>query len=431
MKQRIIFHIDVNSAYLSWTAVKMLREQPDSTDLRTIPAVIGGDQSKRHGVVLAKSLPARKYGIKTGEPIVQAVRKCPDLVMHKPDFDWYVKCSHAFMDILGDFSPIIEQASIDEAYLDMTGMEQLLGPPLEVAHQLKDRVYNELGFTVNVGISTNKLLAKMASDFEKPGRVHTLFPEEMAQKFWPLPIRDLFSVGGSTEKQLLAMDIRTIGDLAHADPVMIRTKLKKHGEMIHNYANGIDPAPVESEPEQAKYYGSSTTTAADVTTTSEAHIILLSLSETVGARLRHDHLKASCVAVSITDNSFKSSSKQTMLHASTDITKEIYEHACRLFDQLWDHKKTLRLLGVHTSKITDEAIRQYSLFDTEDYEKRQKLDAAIDSIRAKYGDNAVQRARFLDSDISHLAGGMGPAKLENNKDVLKDIAGHYEDSESV
>ena len=210
---KIYFHVDVNSAFLSWSALKALQDG-GTVDLRTIPAVVGGDETKRHGVVLAKSGPAKQYGIKTGESLFAARTKCPGLTVVPPDFDWYVQNSKALIQILNDYTPDVEQYSIDEAFLDMTGTEALFGPPLTAAHTIRRRVRRELGFTVNVGIAPNRLLAKMASDFQKPDKVHTLYLYEVEKKMWPLPVGELFGVGPSAAKKLNSCGIYTIGNLA-------------------------------------------------------------------------------------------------------------------------------------------------------------------------------------------------------------------------
>ena len=232
MADRVIFHVDANSAFLSWTAAYKINVLGESVDLREIPSVVAGDKASRHSIILAKSTPAKKYGIHTGEPLFQALEKCPNLVVVPPDYELYVEASRHFVQMLRQFSPIVEQYSIDEAWVDMTGTERLWGAPRLAAEQMRKRIWEELGFTVNVGISSNKLLAKMAGDFEKPNKVHTLFPEEVPDKFWPLPVRDLFLVGAATERKLHMMGIRTIGDLAHADGALLRKRLGKHGETM-------------------------------------------------------------------------------------------------------------------------------------------------------------------------------------------------------
>lgn len=217
--KNIIFHVDVNSAFLSWEATYRLHHKGGTLDIRTVPSAVGGDMSMRHGIILAKSIPAKKYRITTGETILEAKRKCPNLLLVPPNYGMYEQCSKAFMEILKEYSDNVEQYSIDEAFVDMSETCHLFGSPVETANQIKDRVRNELGFTVNIGISSNKLLAKMASDFEKPDKVHTLYPEEMEEKMWSLPVSDLFFVGRATTKKLLNLGIMTIGELAKTDPV--------------------------------------------------------------------------------------------------------------------------------------------------------------------------------------------------------------------
>lgn len=401
MSEKIIFHIDVNSAYLSWEAVHRLERnigQNTEPDLRTIPSAVGGDMAMRHGVILAKSIPAKKYNIRTGESIVEAKRKCPELVLVSPNRDIYQKYSNAFMDILREYTPDVEPFSIDEAFMDMTGTRLLFGEPVEVANQIKNRIKNELGFTVNIGISCNKLLAKMASDFKKPDYVHTLFPEEIQTKMWGLPVSDLFFVGGATAKKLLSMGIHTIGDLAGTDVELLKMHFKKQGEMIWNFANGIDFSVVQSEPVQNKGYGNSTTISFDVTDADTARMILLTLAETVAARLRRDKVKIESVSVSIKDCNFKSSSHQKLLNDPTNITAEIHNAACELFEELWDGTP-IRLLGIQTGKIRENnAGRQLSFFDDTNYEKLEKLDKAVDKIRGKFGNDVVKRAAFLSDE---------------------------------
>ena len=399
MPKTIIFHVDVNSAFLSWEACHRLNEHPYEEDIRLLPSIIGGDREKRHGVVLAKSPSASKAGIKTGEPIVHALKKCPNLLIFPPDFSIYRARSQALMDLLRSYAPCVQQLSIDEAYLDMSGTEGLYGDPVTFAYKLKEEIKSALGFTVNIGISTNKLLAKMASDFEKPDKVHTLFPEEVPDKMWPLPVSDLLFAGKSSVQKLHNLGIFTIGELASANPVVLQQHLKSHGKELYNYANGIDPSPVTDEAEAAKGYSNSITLPFDVTDRDTAKGIMLSLCENIGTRIRKDNAFISVVSVTIVDMDFHKTSHQVSLSAGTNITDVIYEHACTLFDRLWD-QSPIRLLGVHTSKASDENYTQYSLFDTAKNEKLEKLDLAIDSIRNKYGDNAIKRARLMENSES-------------------------------
>ena len=397
MARPVIFHIDVNSAFLSWEAQHRLHDLGETLDLREIPAIIGGDKETRHGIVLAKSVPAKRYGIVTGEPIVKALQKCPNLYIAKPDFSVYVKRSRAFIEFLRRYAPVVEQFSIDEAFCDMTGTEGLYGNLVTFAHKLKDEIRDELGFTVNVGISVNRLLAKTASDFKKPDLVHTLFPEELPKKFWPLSVEDLLYVGHSTAERLRTLGIRTIGELAHTDKDILVAHFKKQGIFLHEAANGIDTAPVSEEPSAAKSYGNSTTLPADVVNGADAERILLALCEKVGARIRKDRAYVSMVSVTIKDTDLKSRSRQGQLTAPDNTTEQLYFTARKLFYELWDGSP-IRLLGVSTGHVTDDACFQYDLFDTGRREKLSKLNAAVDEIRTKYGSSALKRACFLDSE---------------------------------
>lgn len=393
---RVIFHIDVNNAFLSWEAVYRLEQGIPGPDLRTIACAVGGDIEKRHGVVLAKSMEAKKYKVQTGEPITDALKKCPNLLIIPPTHDIYPKYSKAFMEILFRYSDKVEQVSVDEAFMDMTGMEKLFGAPMQIAQRIQNEIYDTLGFTVNVGISSCKILAKMASDFQKPNKIHTLFPEEIPAKMWPLPVGDLFTVGKASVKKLNSMGIMTIGDLAGTDPQILKSHLKKHGECIWNFANGRDDSSVEPTPAESKGYGNSTTLPADVTEDAEAKKILLALSEKVGRRLREDNARIEVVSVGIRFYDFKNISHQMVLSSPTNITAEIYSAACRLFDEMWDGTP-IRLLGVQTGRVSHgESNRQMSLFDNTDYEKLEKLDKAIDDIRKRFGSDAVCRAAFME-----------------------------------
>ncbi|MDD3223089.1 MAG: DNA polymerase IV [Lachnospiraceae bacterium] len=411
MRNKIIFHIDVNSAFLSWEAVYRLRFLNARIDLRDIPSAIGGDMAMRHGIILAKSIPAKKYGIKTGETLMEARQKCPNLLIAPPNYGLYEQCSKAFMDILKEYSPIVEQYSIDEAYVDMSGMESLLGNPEQAAEDMKNRIARELGFTVNIGISENKLLAKMASDFQKPHRVHTLYPEEIPEKMWKLPVSDLFFVGRATTRKLLQLGIQTIGQLAQADPTLLRFHLKKQGEVVWAFANGIDFSVVEPKPIPNKGYGNSTTISFDVTDGQTAKLVLLALAETVGTRIRAEQVKIEVISVGIKDYNLHYASHQKMLGSATCITNEIHKEACILFDELWDGTP-IRHLGIHTSRVRDQdSMRQMNLFENMDYEKWETADVAIDQIRKRYGNDSIKRAVFAKPiGIDHMSGGISREK---------------------
>lgn len=410
--EKVIFHIDVNSAFLSWEAVYRLHIMSERIDLREIPSAVGGDIKKRRGIILAKSTPAKKFNIKTGEPLGDALRKCPELVIVPPRYNLYETCSTAFINILKEYCPCVEQYSIDEAFCDFSGTSYLYEDVVKLAHEIKDRIHLELGFTVNIGVSSNKLLAKMASELKKPDLVHTIFPDEVESKMWKLPVSDLFYVGRATTKKLHNLGIHTIKDLANTDVSILKSHLKKHGELIHNFANGRDVTGVVGEPPRNKGYGNSTTTPYDIDNKESAYTVLLSLSESVCTRLRIDNAVAKVVAVHIVDTDFNHSSHQTTSLTASNITNEIYEIACKLLDNLWDGRTPLRHLGVHASKVEeDKGIRQLTIFDIEQpYDKLNKLDKAVDSIRSKYGPDSIKRATFIEHPIYHMSGGIPPEK---------------------
>lgn len=396
--QQIIFHIDVNSAFLSWTAVEQLKAGSEC-DLRTIPSIIGGNQESRHGIVLAKSVPAKKYGIVTGEPVANALRKCPNLTMAPPNHKMYQEYSKRLMAFLMNYTPDIEQVSVDECYMDFTGIAHRYTSPVSAAFEMKDAVYKEFGFTVNIGISTNHLLAKMASDFEKPNKVHTLFPEEVPVKMWPLPVSDLYMAGRSSVEVLHKLEIRTIGELAKADPELLELHLKSHGRTLWEFANGNAGSKVIRERVESKGIGNSTTLAQDATTEEEAKKVLLWLAETVGGRVRKEGVKAKMVSVEIKYSTFRMVSHQKQLYRATNTDKVIYDTACELFHELWNGEP-IRLLGIRTSKLVDKAEpEQMSIFDLQaameqenpKSEKQEKLDKALDQIRKKYGEGAIVR----------------------------------------
>ena len=410
MADRVIFHVDANSAFLSWSAAYRVKVLGEETDLRDVPSVVAGDKESRHSIILAKSIPAKKYGIQTGEPLFQALEKCPELTVVEPDYGLYVQASRHFVELLRQFSPAVEQYSIDEAWVDMTGTERLWGAPRLAAEQMRRRIWEELGFTVNVGISSNKLLAKMAGDFEKPNKVHTLFPEEVEEKFWPLPVRDLFLVGAATERKLKLLGIYNIGDLAHADVRVLKKRLGKQGETIWHFANGRNADAVTPEPAENKGYGNSTTTPQDVTSTEQAHQVLLSLCETVGMRLRRDDKCGGCVTVHLRTNEFAHFSHQSVLRGATNLTSEIFEAACRIFDEMWDKVTPLRQLGVQVTRLSREPYQQFDFFSgltPQQFERKLRLDETVDALRDKYGEDVIRRAKFAGSSEPHMAGGLG------------------------
>lgn len=400
MSDRIIFHIDVNSAYLSWEAAYRLQHGFE-IDLRDIPSIVGGDQEKRHGIVLAKSIPAKKLGILTGETIHTAKGKCPDLVMVPPNYYRYVMASDAMINLLQEYSPLIQRYSIDEAFLDYSNMDRDF---IDVANEIGVRMKNKLGFTVNIGIGSNKLLAKMASDFTKPDKIHTLFHHQIKDKMWSLPVQNLFMVGSKTKKKLNGRGIFTIGQLASLDREYLHSWLKKPGFLIWEYANGIEQSEVRTGKTLVKSVGNSTTLPFDVETFDEAHKVLLAISEMIGRRVRNLNMCGWVVSISIKNQLFYSYSRQRKLTLPTDSTSRIYQVATGLFDQLWDGEP-LRHLSISLSQLESSEFFQLSMLEAFD-KKNRALDKTIDSLRTKFGQNSIYRSCFLHSGIDPIIGGV-------------------------
>ena len=413
MAGRIIFHVDANSAFLSWSAAYRVKVLGEKEDLRDVPSVVAGDKASRHSIILAKSAPAKKYGIQTGEPLFKALEKYPELKVIPPDYGLYVEASRHFVQMLRQFSPNVEQYSIDEAWVDMTGTQRIFGSPRLAAEKMRQRIWEELGFTVNVGISSNKLLAKMAGDFEKPNKVHTLFPEEVESKMWPLPVRDLFLVGRATETKLNKIGIYTIGDLAKAELHLLKKRLGKHGETIWHFANGRNADAVSSAPAENKGYGNSVTTSTDIVTLDYARQVLLSLCETVAARMRKDCKCGSCISVHMRTNDFIHFSHQKQMNGATNLTEQIFNAACEVFEEAWDRTTPLRQLGVQMTRLSDEPYCQYDLFSDVtpvQYERKLKLDETVDALRDKFGEDIIRRAKFAQNPEEHMAGGLDKAR---------------------
>ena len=366
--ERLIFHVDVNSAFLSWEATRRVKQ--GLPDLREIPSCIGGDPRKRTGIVVAKSIPAKKYGIQTGEPMAMAFRKCPELISVPADFELYDKYSRSFKSICASYAPVMESFSIDEVFLDMTGTSYIYPDPIVTAHELKDKIRTELGFTVNIGISVNKLLAKMASDF---------------------------------------------GDLAHEKKPKIQALLgEKAGQQLYRYARGLDDSPVKMKPDEAKGFSLETTFNDDLVSMEQALPILLEQCDVLAARMRRKKKKCTCISVTFRTLDFQNRSHQMKLKNATDITDEIYFHARKLFEESW-RGQPLRLLGVSLTGLTDDSFEQLSFFeDTREKERRQKLDAALDSIRLKYGNDKVTRASIMNSTAR--IGRKAKAQMENERE---------------
>lgn len=402
MGRRIIFHIDVNSAYLSFTAIDMLRTGRINRDITKIPSIIGGDRDSRCGIVLAASVPAKEKGIKTGETIYAALKKCPNLEIYPPDFNVYVKCNKALVELLYEYTPQIQVFSIDEAFIDVSHFKSEY---MEKAIEIKERIKNELGFNVNIGISNNKLLAKQASDFKPKDSIHTLFPNEIKYKLWKRPVNELFSVGRATAPKLNSMNIFTIGDLATYDLALLERALKSHGKRIYKYANGIDDSEVvDSSNIEVKGLGNSTTLKQDINDCSYLSKMLLALTEKVCMRLRENKSLCSTVTVSLKTKDFIEYGHQKKLRNPTDSTNEIYNYIEDTFHEMWSGEY-IRQIGIRLSKLSSNESYQMSLFDEGNNEKSRKLDNTIDELRKKYGKGVIMRSTFLDGDIKYMEGG--------------------------
>ena len=388
---KIFFHIDVNSAFLSWTAVDELK-RGNPLDLRTVPSIIGGDTESRRGIVTARSIPAKKFDIQTAEPVASAMRKCPGLIVASPNFKLYRRMSHCFIDYLHTLTNDIEQASIDECYLDFTPIAKFYDSPTACADKIRKDIYDQFGFTVNVGISDRKVLAKMASDFTKPDRTHTLFSYEIKEKMWPLPVRDLFLCGKSASATLNKLGIFTIGELANTDLDILTSHLKSHGVTLWQFANGIDSSEVTTEQAEAKGIGNSTTVPRDITDVESAKEVLATLAESVAKRLRDADFLAQSITVEIKYADFRSVSHQMGVPSPVNTASAILNASMLLFNELWN-EDPIRLLGIRATKLikSDEPY-QLSLFSLDTPSERdKKLDELAKSLNDRFGDGTIKK----------------------------------------
>lgn len=389
MSERIIFHVDVNNAFLSWSAVLLLKNGYKQ-DIRKIPSIIGGDESQRHGIVLAKSPIAKKYGIVTAETIYSAKRKCPNLQIFPPNHEFYYQKSKELMNYLRNFTPTLEQFSVDECFMDMTGTNYLYKDYVKLAHEIKDNIKTKFGYTVNVGIANNKLCAKMASDFEKPDKVHTLFKDEIETKLWPLPVKDLFMCGKKTTEELNKMHIYTIKDLANTNQEILNKKFKSQGAYLKEAAFGIDNTPVIAKKGKRQSISTTTTLPHDETDTEKLKEIILRQTEDVMRQLREKKLYTSTIAIIYKDSTFKNYSYQETLNNSTNNTEKVLKAIVKLFNKTYSQEK-IRLIGVRISNLTENKQTQISLFDeNEEHDKKvDSIQGTIDEINKKFGSTIV------------------------------------------
>ena len=389
MEKRIIFHIDVNNAFLSWSAVKLLNNGY-KVDIRKIPSIIGGDESKRRGIVLAKSPIAKKYGIKTAETLYSARKKCPKLKVFSPDYEWYYKQSRLFHNYLKQYSPNILKYSVDEAFIDFTGTKYMYNDYTKLAYKIKDDIKSKFGFTVNVGIANNMLCAKMASDFQKPDRVHTLFRDEVKTKMWPLPIEDLFMVGKSSSKILRAIGINTIGDLANCDIRILKKHFKNQAQFLLDSANGIDYSKVEKSISKTESISTTETLIKDISDKEELKDILFRQTDDVSRQLRKKEKYCNVVAIIYKNNNFESYTKQIKLDNATNDTNEIYKVVLHLLNISF-RGEPIRLIGVRLADLSSDRVEQISLFDKETKKDSTSADfqKVVDSLNSKFGSNSV------------------------------------------
>ena len=396
--KRIIFHIDVNNAFLSWTAVKLLNEGY-KIDIREIPSVIGGDESSRHGIVLAKSPVAKKYGIVTAETLYSARKKCRFLKTYPSDMKYYREMSSKMIEYISNYSPDLEQVSIDECFLDLTGTSYLYDDVIQLAYKIKDSIYEKFGFTVNIGIANNKLCAKMASDFLKPNRVHTLFDSEIKEKMWPLQIDELFMVGKKTAVKLHSMGLHTIGDVANSDINKLIKEFKSFGIVLHEHANGIDNSIVDSTTSESKSISVSWTIDHDTDDVFEIKKLLMKQVDEVGRSLRRKKLYANVVAVTFKTADFVSFSKQVTVDYPINSNEDIFDNVIKILYKAWNFEK-IRNIGIRLTNFTETRLAQTNLFDcdVEKTENNEKIQSVLDKIKDKYGTDIINPASLLEDD---------------------------------
>lgn len=397
--ERIIMHIDVNNAFLSWTAVDLLNKG-SKYDIRNSYAVIGGDEDARRGIVVAKSTPCKKLGIKTADTLYSARRKCPALRVFKADYLLYKKMSNKLFNYIRNYSPDIEILSVDECFLDYTKVRNLYGDPIKFAYKLKDEIKEKLGFTVNIGIANNKLCAKMASDFEKPNKVHTLFENEIKDKMWPLDVGELYGVGKKSAEKLKNLKINTIYDLAHANHDILYKYFKNNAYKFIESAKGINNEEVVTEVTEAKGISNSVTLEKDYTKIEDINKVLLAISENVVRNLHKEEKYANVVAVVIKDKFFKTSSHQLKLKNAVNTSKDVYEISKKLFKELWKGQP-VRLIGIRLDNLTTTNNYQVSLFeDVKNVKKNENLEKVVINLKNKYGTNIIKKGSITENNVT-------------------------------
>lgn len=396
---RTILHCDCNSFFASVECVFR-------PELKDVPMAVSGNPENRHGIILAKNELAKKAGVVTAETVWQARQKCPELVLVPPRHQEYVRFSGLVNAIYQRYTDQVEPFSIDESWLDVTGSRALFGSGETIADAIRRAVREELGITVSVGVSFNKIFAKMGSDYKKPDATTVITRENYRQLLWPLPISDLIFVGSASRNALRELGIYTIGDLARTDPALLTARLGKAGTVLSTYARGEDESRVASisdEPEEPKSVGNGMTFRRDLTGEDDIRIGVLYLADSVAARLRRHGLRCRTVAVTVKDPRFRTVSKQKVLPRSTDLAKTIAEASLELIHSCWNPSAPIRSITITASRFHESGGDQLSLFDSpaalEDPEKRERLEQAVDRVRSRYGKNAVSFGRILKNDI--------------------------------
>ena len=385
---RIILHCDLNSFYAS---VELLSHP----DLRTVPMAVSGDPASRHGIILAKNEPAKKYGVQTAETIWQAKRKCPDLVLLPPHHALYREYSKRVNAIYDQYTDLVEPFGIDESWLDVTHSLHLFGGDARaLADRLRARIKEELGLTLSVGVSFNKVFAKLGSDYKKPDATTVIGRENWREIVWPLPVGALLYVGGAARKLLGQYGVETIGQLAACRPEMLETLLGKMGLQLHDYANGLDRSPVRSryDAEPVKSVGNGTTFPQNLTTRPQVQAGVAVLADSVATRLRRYGFYAGGLQVTVRDPQFRDRSRQCQLPAPTHLIRELTDTAMALTEQLWRPPAPIRALTVTAIHLvpSEDAYEQTDLFTAAPKkEKLEKLEGAVDQIRKKYGGGAI------------------------------------------
>lgn len=384
---RIIFHIDVNNAFLSWTAIKLLNDGY-KIDIREVVSVIGGDENTRHGIVLAKSPVAKKMGIKTAMSIFEAKKICRDLKIFPPDMEWYRECSNRLMDFLNNYSPNIEQFSIDECFIDFTGTSYLYKDYVGLAYKIKDEIYKKFGFTVNIGVANNKLCAKMASDFEKPNKVHTLFKDEIVKKMWPLDVSELFMVGKATSTKLHNLKINSIKDLANTDINKLEKYFKKYSIYLHNASLGIDDSPVITKSDDRKSISVERTLKNDLDDENKIKNILIDELEEVIRELKNKKMFTKTISIIYKDVNFRKRSSQITLDNYSNNYNEIKDRLIELFNNTYNGS-LVRLIGVRLSNLSKDVDYQLSIFSIDKEDNYDELEETIYEINKKFGSNVI------------------------------------------